>query len=182
MGKDSKILIGENLSVTGNMTVTVDDGATVHIGDDCLFAANVQLRAYDSHPIYDLRTGKRTNYSRSIRIGNRVWMGYDAAALGGAAVGDGSIVGFRSVVTAGSKIPMHSLAVGQPAKTVRHFVAWAKVGNPPAAQMAERDAYPSAEELPYFRPSDRKAPLSLRGARRLTRIATRLVSRLEGRG
>lgn len=180
LGDGAKILIGENLSVTGNLTITVDDGATVRIGDDCLFAANVQLRAYDSHPIYDLRTGKRTNFSRSITIGNRVWMGYDSAALGGAYVGDGSIVGFRSVVTAGSKIPTHSLAVGQPAKAVKYFVAWAKNGNPPSPEMADLDSYPAPSELPYFNNNDgQKASIRLKAARKLASSATRLVERLE---
>lgn len=149
IGSGATVTIGERLSVTGALTIVTDDQAEVFIGDDCMFAANVDLRAYDNHPIYDLRTGLRTNYARPIFIGNRVWMGLGSAALGGAVVGDGSIIGYRSVVTAGRPVPPHCLAVGTPATVTKKYVAWSKDGNPPSPELADRHTYPSPADLPY---------------------------------
>ena len=153
LGRDASILIGKKLDVTGGLAIVVDDGQSVTIGDDCLFAAGVHLRAYDNHPIYDLRTGKRTNYSRPIHVGSNVWLGYDAALLAGAIVPDGCIVGFRSVVTASSKLDRHTLAVGQPARIAKRYVTFAKNGNPPA-ETIDLALYPNAETLYQDGPLD----------------------------
>lgn len=186
IGAGGRVTIGQRLNITNLLTVVVADGAEVSIGDDCLFASGVNLRAFDNHPIYDLRTGKRTNFSRSISIGNRVWMGYQSAALGGANVGDGSIVGFRSVVTAGRPIPPHCLAVGSPAKVVKKYIAWSKDGNPPSPTLANRESYPAIEDLPYH--SDMATPraTAIRGtvlamAQSMLTINQKLVNKLESK-
>lgn len=118
------------------MIVTYD-GCTVSVGDDCLFSQETALRAWDNHPIYDLRTRLRTNFARDITIESDVWVGNGVKMSGGAHVRHGSIIGTRAVVTASSVKGEHELAVGQPARTVRKFVARAKQGNPPAPTMAE---------------------------------------------
>lgn len=146
LGRGAHIVIGRKLDVTGNLVVVVDDGQSVTVGDDCLFAAGVNLRAYDNHPIYDLRTGKRTNYSRPISIGSNVWMGFESAVMAGGVVPDGCIVGLRSIVTATSKLERHTLAVGQPARVVRRYVTFAKNGNPPADTI-DVSRYPDARTL-----------------------------------
>jgi acetyltransferase-like isoleucine patch superfamily enzyme len=146
LGRGASIVIGRKLDVTGNLVIVVDDGQTVTIGDDCLFAAGVNLRAYDNHPIYDLRTGRRTNYSRPISIGSNVWLGFESAVMAGAVVPDGCIVGLRSIVTATSKLERHTLAVGQPARIVKRYVTFAKNGNPPADTI-DVSRYPGAHTL-----------------------------------
>lgn len=137
VGEKSSILFGKRIMVTGRMVIVTYDGCTVSIGDDCLFSQEIALRAWDNHPIYDLRTRARTNYARDITIESDVWIGNGVNMSGGAFVEHGSIVGTRAVVTASSVIGEHELAVGQPARSVRKFVAWAKPGNPPAPTMAE---------------------------------------------
>lgn len=180
LGAGGKILIGKRLDVTGNLTVTVDDGVAVTIGDDCLFAANVQIRAYDNHPIFDMRTRLRTNYSRPINIGDGVWMGYDSVAMGGAVIGSGSIVGLRTVVTAATPIPPHCLAVGQPARIAKRYVTFLKRGNPPASFLPDDIELPDLSELPYFEsePLGRKKGslpgLSERFRHLIDRLAVRL--------
>lgn len=146
LGRGASIVIGRKLDVTGSLTVVVDDGQAVTIGDDCLFAAGVNLRAYDNHPIYDLRTGKRTNYSRPISIGSNVWLGFESAVMAGGVVPDGCIVGLRSIVTATSELERHTLAVGQPARVVKRYVTFAKNGNPPADTI-DISQYPDANTL-----------------------------------
>lgn len=146
VGMGSSISIGRNLDVTNGLAIVVDDGKSVTIGDDCLFAAGVNLRAYDNHPIFDLKDGKRINHSRSITIGSRVWLGFDVAALGGAKIPEGCIIGFRSIVTSSSKLLPYCLAVGQPARIVRKYVTFEKNGNPPRDSI-DHSAFPSESSL-----------------------------------
>lgn len=137
VGTNSAIHIGNRLNISGVSRIVTDDGATVRIGDNCLFAENVSVRAFDHHPIYDLETRQRINYARDITVGSDVWLGYGVTVAGGATIGHGSIVGTMSIVTAAHPIGEHCLAVGTPAVVKRTKVAWAKPGVPPSPTMAD---------------------------------------------
>ncbi|MBP4048947.1 CatB-related O-acetyltransferase [Chromobacterium violaceum] len=50
-------------------------------------------------------------------IGNDVWVGYDALILPGVKIGDGAIVGARSVVT--KDVPPYAIVAGNPARIIR---------------------------------------------------------------
>ncbi|WP_196717419.1 acyltransferase [Actinomyces trachealis] len=137
LGTKARIVIGEYLDVTGGLEVFVDDGATVDIGKNCLFATRVALRSYDSHPIFDLSTKSRINYSRNIVIGDHVWLGAGVTVLGGSTVGNGAIVGTASVITKSTPVPPDSIVAGVPAKIVRSGIAWVKPGNPPVDSLPD---------------------------------------------
>lgn len=57
--------------------------------------------------------------ARPIRIGRNVWIGFDACVLPGVTIGDGSIVGARSVVM--SDVEPFSIVAGNPARVVRRL-------------------------------------------------------------
>ena len=135
LGRDCTVRIGKRLNVTGNFSVVTEDGCTVEVGDNCLFADKATIRAYDHHPIFDLDTRERINFARDVSIGSDVWLGYGVQLMGGARVGHGSVVGTMSIVTASNPIGDHCLAVGQPATVKRERIAWAKNGRPPASRM-----------------------------------------------
>ena len=137
IGTDASLIIGKSINVSGNWRVVTDDGAAIVIGDDCLFAQEVKLRAYDNHPIYDLDSGDRINFSRGIEIGSAVWVGYGVTISGGSQIGHGSVIGTMSVVTASKPIGEHCLAVGMPATVKRERVAWQKPGDPPKPVLPE---------------------------------------------
>jgi len=50
-------------------------------------------------------------------VGNDVWIGYDALIMPGVTVGNGAIIGSRSVVT--KDVPPYSVVAGNPAEVVR---------------------------------------------------------------
>ena len=52
-----------------------------------------------------------------IVIGNDVWIGYEAVILAGVTIGDGAIIGTRSVVT--KDVPPYTIVGGLPAKPIR---------------------------------------------------------------
>ena len=142
LGKDSKVYIGENVSMQGQwclgvgctinigskttstnpVYITVAEHTTLSIGEDCMFATNNQIRTDDAHPIYDVHTGKRLNISKDVTIGDRVWVAYGATIWGGAKIGSGSIVGAFSVVK--KHFPNNCVIAGVPAKVIRKDVFW----------------------------------------------------------
>jgi len=51
-------------------------------------------------------------------IGNDVWMGTDSVILSGVEIGDGVVIGARSVIT--KDVPPYAIAAGNPAKIIRY--------------------------------------------------------------
>lgn len=52
-----------------------------------------------------------------LKIGNDVWIGYEAVILSGVTIGDGAIIGTRAVVT--KDVPSYTKVGGVPAKPIR---------------------------------------------------------------
>lgn len=122
IGQDSQVHFGDDFSTTDRCVISAVEGTKVVFGNDVMIASGNEFRADDGHPIFDVRTGKRVNVSKDITIGHHVWFARGAAALGGSVVGDGSVIGFESLVT--GRIPNNVVAVGSPAKVVRRDIAW----------------------------------------------------------
>ncbi|GAA4186505.1 hypothetical protein GCM10022288_10210 [Gryllotalpicola kribbensis] len=122
IGHSSSLTVGDDVGCESRTFVRASEGAAVTIGDDCMFAAGIEIRADDTHAIYDVRTEKRVNPARAIDIGAHVWLGKDVTVMGGASIGSGSVVGFGSVVT--RDVPNNCVAAGVPARVVRRDIAW----------------------------------------------------------
>ncbi|WP_305785965.1 acyltransferase [Symbioplanes lichenis] len=122
LGEDAKVRIGANVSMTNTCTISAVEGATITIGNDVMIASDNDIRADDAHPIFDVTTGERINPAQDITIGNHVWIAKRAVVLGGASIGDGSILGFGSLLT--GKVPNNCVAAGTPARVIRENVAW----------------------------------------------------------
>lgn len=58
--------------------------------------------------------------ARPIRVGANVWIGFDCCVLPGVTIGEGSIVGARSVVT--DDVPPYTVVAGNPARTIRQLL------------------------------------------------------------
>jgi len=124
VGLDSSVIIGKRLSCTGSGILSAAEGTSVTIGDDCMFSVSFDIRSDHAHPIFDRSTGKRVNKSKSLVVGNHVWLGPQALIYPGAHVGDGSVIGARSLVS--GIVPPHCIAVGVPARVTRRNIVWDK--------------------------------------------------------
>jgi acetyltransferase-like isoleucine patch superfamily enzyme len=122
VGEQAVVTIGRNVSATTKVAISAAECSSITVGDDVMFASDVQVRCDDGHPVFDVRTGRRVNVSRSIIIGDHVWLGLRSAVLGGATIGRGTVVGLGSVVT--KDLPNNVVAAGAPAKVVRRDIAW----------------------------------------------------------
>ncbi|MEH2171306.1 DapH/DapD/GlmU-related protein [Nostoc sp.] len=72
-------------------------------------------------PLRSPRRINATEPAQPILIGSNVWIGFDACILPGVTIGEGAIVGARSVVT--QDVPPYTIVAGNPARVVRHLDA-----------------------------------------------------------
>jgi len=188
VGENAAVTIGNGVSSTGWVTISAVEGVSVTIGDDVMFASGNQVRADDGHPIFDVRSGKRVNHSRWIRIGAHVWLAFGVIVLGGAEIGEGSVIGAGGVVT--RRVPNNVVAVGSPARVVRRDVAWERphlgLVEPfykPDSSTVKKSPYWRTTVDPDARPPRRSGVARLR--RRVGRVwrrARAAVVRGRGRG
>lgn len=118
---NSVLFIDENNymnDLRGRVNLMISEQTNILIGKDGTFSFDIWAWTGDPHLIYDCETKERTNLSKSIFIGDHVWIGQDTLILKGSKVGSGSIVGAKSVVT-NKRINSNTIWAGNPAKLVK---------------------------------------------------------------
>lgn len=129
----SSLEIGDGTSMTGP-TVVSQEGRHVRIGRDCMVAQHAEIRNSDSHGIHDSLTDARLNPAADVEIGDHVWIGLGAFVLKGAGIGDGAVVAARALVT--GPIPPACIALGIPARPVKHGIVWKRPRATPTSSSA----------------------------------------------
>jgi acetyltransferase-like isoleucine patch superfamily enzyme len=112
-----RCLIGKGSGIVGHLAIDIGDdvwtGHHVYITD--------QNHGYEdvTRPI-----SLQTQPERPVSIGDGSWLGFGTVVLPGARIGKHVTIGANSVVT--GEIPDYSVAVGVPAKVIRRFIdgAW----------------------------------------------------------
>lgn len=122
LGEDCEVVIADKVTTAGHCYISTAEGSKVHIGEDSMIAKGVELRSDDAHAFFDVNTDNRLNPCQNITIGEHVWIGAFSSLLGGADVGQGSIIGYRSLLK--NKISNNVLAVGHPARVIKKDIAW----------------------------------------------------------
>ena len=152
IGSNSEISIASGTSSTGTIYMTAFEGSSISVGKDCMFAGGVQIRADDAHPIFDIKTGRRVNRSKPIRIGDHVWLCEGAVILNGSEIGPGSIIGTRSIVK--GKITNNCVAAGIPARVTRKDVAWERPHLSQEALFTTEGTLRDHDTQEYWQPSE----------------------------
>ncbi len=119
-----RIHIGANVSIQGAEIIVTDDDGCITVGADTMVGPGCEIRCGDGHAIYDRDTYEIMNRATHLFIGEGVLVGSRVQILKNVCLGNGSIVGADSVVTA--DVLPHSLAVGVPARTVRRNIGWTR--------------------------------------------------------
>ena len=150
---NSSMMLGRNVYFNGALHAIASEECSIVVGDECLFSFGAWMRTADPHLIYDGDTHDRINPSKSIFIGDHVWVGQDAMILKGSRVGSGSILGAKSVVS-GKTIESNSSWGGNPAKRISRNLFWERscVHTWTAETIEKHQNYPSNEFL--FVPDD----------------------------
>jgi acetyltransferase-like isoleucine patch superfamily enzyme len=130
VGPRGRVRIGEYALVHGARMIC---DCEIEIGDYCLISWNVVLM--DTYRL-PLDPGERRRElecvpqrwprrlaadvpARPVRIGRNVWIGFDACVLPGVTIGEGAVVGARSVVAA--DVPAYTVVAGNPARIIRRL-------------------------------------------------------------
>lgn len=129
-----KVILGDRVYIGHHTTLISRNGIT--IGNDVTMAWGITIYDHNSHST-DWRRRRtmvdhfRRTYGRGgcyegidwtdvksapIKIGDKVWIGFDAIVLKGVTIGEGAIVGARSVVT--RDVEPYTIVAGNPAVVV----------------------------------------------------------------
>jgi acetyltransferase-like isoleucine patch superfamily enzyme len=107
VGKGGRLGIGTGTYL--NRGTEIIAWKEVSIGRDCMIGWDVLIMDTDQHPL----PGRGLD-NRSVRIGDRVWIGARATVLKGVTIGDGAIVGACAVVT--RDVPAGAVVTGPSAQ------------------------------------------------------------------
>lgn len=117
------IEIGKNTSVEDAHIAATEPGSKICIGEDCMFAYDIDIRTGDSHSIMDSKTNRRINYSRNITIRDHVWVAAHCTILKGVDLMRNSVIATRSVVT--ESFNQEGVIIGgSPAKVLKENIFW----------------------------------------------------------
>ena len=114
------VTLGDYSSVWYNAVVRGDINRIV-VGRHSNIQDNAVLHLADDYPcvVGDYVTVGHSAVVHACRVGDEVLVGMGAVILDGAVIGKQSVIGAKSLVTQGTKIPPGSLVLGAPAKVVR---------------------------------------------------------------
>lgn len=122
---NSVLYFGDNNYMNNNLTLVLSEEQNIIIGNDCLFSYGITFRTADPHLIYDYKTKKRTNPSKSIYIGDHVWVGQNALILKGTKAGSGSIIA-AGAISGNKEIPSNEVWGGNPIKKMKENICWSR--------------------------------------------------------
>jgi acetyltransferase-like isoleucine patch superfamily enzyme len=128
VGIQGRVSIGDFTLINGARIIC---DAEVSIGDYCLISWNTvfmdtrrlpqnaaaRRRELELVATREPRRFESEAPAQPIRIGRNVWIGFDACVLPGVTIGEGAVIGARSVVV--EDVPPFSVAVGNPARVIR---------------------------------------------------------------
>lgn len=121
VGNDSVIYIGKDCYINRTSHLYATERKNIIIGNQLLLAFSTYFRTADPHPVYDTKTKQRINLSKSILLGDRIWIGQESLILKGTVIGSGAIIGGHSVI-ANKKIESNTMYAGNPVKKVKDGV------------------------------------------------------------
>lgn len=123
-GGRSAVVLSRRVIGTARAMVDARNGGSVIAEPDQLWGGGVYVATDDMHRLEDATTGQRLNpYGATIRLRRHVWLGRDAILTGHVEVGEGAVVGTRSLVR-GQKVAARTAVAGTPARVIRENVTW----------------------------------------------------------
>lgn len=120
---NNRCFIGKNNFFNGQLYLILSESKNIVIGNDCLISHGISVRTSDVHLLYNSKTKERINYSKSVYIGDHVWLGQSAMILKGTRIGSGATIGAGSVLS-NKLVPSNTTFAGNPAKLLHEGTFW----------------------------------------------------------
>lgn len=115
--------MGRDNYINKKMTICLSEQKHYFVGNGGLFSFGIFARVADAHLVYQIQSMERINPSKSIYIGDHVWIGQSVMLLKGTQIDSGSIIGAMSVVS-GKKIPHNTSWAGNPCHQLGSNLFW----------------------------------------------------------
>ena len=109
-GKNTRI--GKRVFI--NAGCQFQDQGGIEIGDDVLIGPQTIIATLNHDPDPEKRGGM---FAKSVKIGNKVWLGARVTICPGVTIGEGAIAGAGAVVT--KDVPPRTVVAGVPAKVIK---------------------------------------------------------------
>jgi acetyltransferase-like isoleucine patch superfamily enzyme len=122
---DGNLTIGRGSTFENVHIAVTEPDAIVKIGNDCMFAYDIDIRTGDSHSIIETATGLRINHARNIHISDHVWIAPHCIILKGVSIEENSVVATGSVVVK-SEHEKSVILAGNPARVVKRGITWSR--------------------------------------------------------
>lgn len=106
----------------GGVSLRVYEAKNIIIGRDCMFSWSIWASTCDYHPIMDIKSNNRLNFSKSIYIGDHVWCGQEAGILKGSFIASGAVIGAKSMVI--KQCYSNTVNAGNPSKQIKRDIFW----------------------------------------------------------
>lgn len=113
---DGQIVIGNNVSIGNGTLLYASKDAGIFIGDDTIIAAQSYIVDANHGIKKDVLIRQQPCESEKIVIGSDVWIGANVTVLMGSTVGDGVVIGAKSLVN--SNVEAEAIVVGIPARKI----------------------------------------------------------------
>lgn len=97
----------------------------MYIGQDCMFAYDIDVRTGDSHSIISTASNERLNHAQDVVIGDHVWVAAHCIILKGVRIPEDSVIATGSVVTRSYQTP-GILIGGNPARQLKEGISWVR--------------------------------------------------------
>lgn len=134
--KEGNVFIGDNVYIGGAKLISREK---ITIGNNVTMSWGITIYDHDSHSIYweHRKLDNEVQYmealqgtfvdnkdwtnvvSKPIVIHDNVWIGFDVVVLKGVTIGEGAVIGARSVVT--KDVEPYTVVAGNPAKLIKRI-------------------------------------------------------------
>ena len=128
---EGNVKIGNNCAIGSNSKFISAIG--IEVGNDVIIAWDCYIYDHNSHAIYWEQRCNDVKYSingykkvwdnvkrQKIKIEDKVWIGFGCVILKGVTIGEGAVVGARSVVT--KDVEPWTVVAGNPARVVQKII------------------------------------------------------------